>query len=237
MSNYELQPNYETPRSYKTLVVFGATPVSNYPGEEEARAWEVANTLRRGQYNLVVYVGGDRWVDPKTGQEWTEASYLRSLVDENLVDEPNVLSVSVLELDHGNETYSQTRDIAEFLFAYGDQLSDIDLITSWHQLSRVRVLLNSFGHTKLNYYRFAYEQSIKEELESSFNFMLGYFYTLMLIMMQSMGQWEDGGPLIENISNDRLENGENGKGLFSNFGIVNGQFLKRILQLFKTVSK
>lgn len=186
----------------ETCVVYGTNPRNDErinPNmwwlEEFERAKKVLE-LAGNQEVKIICVGGEKFVDD-WGEETTEASSMerriRTLARRKGIPLGNA---SFAKEEKGLETLEQTQNTAKILKTGNASEKIIHLISSWHQLPRIDLILNFEGitHTEKTV---AYRKApIKKHISDIWNFSAGYVYTLIALMAQKKGHWADGGPAI-----------------------------------------
>ncbi|MBI5019267.1 YdcF family protein [Candidatus Gottesmanbacteria bacterium] len=196
-------------RPSDACVIFGSNPNNDGPVDlnlwwydEFKRAKAGLRHIQQGT-KMIITVGGERFTDDHH-RVVTEAESMKNRVVTHAHRRGIPLNdVVFLEENKGKETLEQTLCTVDILAAEGLAHSRINVVSSWHQLPRIKMILNKSGipdvqtiiANPITLNRYAPNQI--------WNCSAGYSYTLLAIAMRKYGFWHDGGPVIRHYRDRR----------------------------------
>jgi hypothetical protein len=161
------------------------------------RALKAAKLTKQGT-SILVCIGGEIY-DRQSLQPITEALAIRLRIEELLATTGSINAPEFIMADSGQETLEQTQE-ALFLLTERSLLDrNIGVVTSWHQMPRVRMILRHEAGLDSIPYSVDRPGLNRDLVTDTYNFAAGYGYTRLTLLMQEHNLWQDGGPVINHF--------------------------------------
>lgn len=185
-----------------TLTIFGINPeVNTHKGELQIRLQCLRRVLSATIPKTMVFLGGDTWSEG--GHLHSEAEFIASKAREEF---PELLPARQIELSEGLETTAQTHALLDYMHTAKITPEKIGVISSWHQLLRTGpiFLLNEHRLPQM-YPVFESEGPAALAYDISINAIAGVGYTMLSEILRSNPRFNDGGPIIRRINEERTK--------------------------------
>ena len=164
------------------------------------RAELVLDLVKSRNISAILCIGAERIpIDANT--ILTEAELMKNTI-ENLAFLENYESLPEIKLeDKGRETLEQ---IDYSMALLGEETDNMIVVTSWHQMPRVLLILK-LKHNIFDTNPIAANSPNKDSIAYDvWNCAAGYCYTLGALLMQKLGFCQDGGPVISYYRQTRV---------------------------------
>jgi hypothetical protein len=201
----------ESQQSLSAIICMGTTPHNDDscfgPRKKEGKPhWEIEldqrisltqEAIRDTNPKFIVFVGGEGLME--NGVVSTEAESARDHFIDKQYHKPNMSppTPKILLAQNELETVSQIEETIKILTENDLTHGLLGIITSWHQMPRIQLIFS----VKSNFTTKAYVAN-KPELNTylitnMWNCLAGLGYTSLLLFIQKLGFWKNGGPVIE----------------------------------------
>jgi len=181
-----------------TITVFGINPFTNEIEDIEARLKVLSSTLERFNPKIVICLGGETWTD-ESGNEISEAAFIARKAADIIG-----LRAKIVQLPYGYETITQTHALINYLRDNDISYNKLGVISSWQQLLRCGIVfliddwkLPTMLPVLANY-------TLKVH---AYNLIIctlaGAGYTILSEILTRLNIWEEGGPLVRRIIEER----------------------------------
>lgn len=199
--------NHETEKPLRALIVMATNPHNDESIRNQkpiSNAWVIQHQERLQKTvevcavenpSYLIFVGGERFT--YNGETTTEAEYIRSCFLEILKTKATENQPQILIANTYMETFKQIEETVGLLSKLGLTHGILGIISSWHQTPRIQLIFKM----ETNFTTKTYVAN-KPELKPRFisdmwNFVAGYGYTFLLLLMKKGGHWNSGGPIID----------------------------------------
>lgn len=182
-----------------TIAVFGTNPETNFAGDLDLRLGQLRDVLLSTRPMQVVFLGGEAWY--KDGNRITEAEFIAQKAQQAF---PKLLPRDQITIPLGQETMAQTHALLDFLDRSQIPSEASGAISSWHQLLRSSAVFLANGHQPPVLFPNFYTESLPTlAYDVGVNAIAGVGYTVVAELLKKIGVWQDGGPLIRTINEER----------------------------------
>lgn len=191
----------EPTRRREIFAVFGPNPDTNYPGDLDVRVEKLGQVIQTVRPDLLYLLGGQRWRE--NGVIYSEAERLCIEIGDRLSTQLRGTGVSIVP--QGLETISQIGALVKLLEHENLlQHSNVSILSSWHQTLRAGIIFydqTGIMPTLIPTFNNPTWKSVGYDL--AVNLFAGVGYTGLMLALNKIGQWEDGGHFIQRVQKSR----------------------------------